>query len=1139
MIVHFRSLQLVASLLLAGGLATPAVASAADGKTAPVTIALMGKDFTILGDWVVQNEFHHSVLYASPQGVKYPPAAAVVIPRAGKYRVWVAAKDFPNDRPGTRTFCVAIAGKRLETVFGKSGKDNYEVEDGGWVELPAGPAMVTLEKARPFARFLGLILTSDPRFSPARPITACTRAKQHPLPLPQSSATEQAQLKIDSADAQAVLSNDRLQLEFLPAHRGELATLAMAVKQKTTKGWQAVDIDPAAEGYFVNVAPVEAKLGFSGFYPTWTRTKVEPFTVEAGGVRVSTVSGRTTHSLVEMGDRTQFFPRSAVVEGNQVRVEFHPSPAGQLSAVWKLLPGQSFAHVELSLVPAADGQVSLGYEMFFRRDLSAIDELLLPMMYHRKRLPASDVTLLSNTTPTPLALVQSGGGSAVSLAVVADPRDIPYQWPDGRLAPYALSIRGPGATVQPAIYGPVIGTPAAVVSKGQKVQLRCEVLVEQGDWYAAFRTTVDRIFGLTDYRQNVRTSLTDAVYNMIELFLDDDHGGWWQRAKAPYQIESKNSSTHSTPMLPLSLYRLTNDSRLLDRRVLPTLAFMLSRDGAHFSPVPDDSGHYSLGSMNGPVKMFGTTTYAGLWELTGRRTPAFLEIAAPVGETRPTAGYSHGTAFYEYVARYQLTHDARDLAKACELADAYIQAAIITPPHKDLGPQPFFFISFVPDWEGLLYLYEATGKQPYLDAAVIGARQLMTGLWSQPVIPPGKITVHPTGQYEDHPGLGWWKGPEHFRLGYPRTPNDTPAHEVPAWTVSNVGLGFEQPITFRSSGAGRLIWQMGFSAHFLRLYRYTHDQAFLTCARNAVVGRWSNYPGYYITGFTDLPQDPAYPIHGPDVTEFYYHHIGPHLAWSIDYLVSEAEMLSDGAIAFPSLRQFGYAYFDSRIFGHAPGKVYDDPEAWLLLRRGLVSVDNPQINTLLAWGKKRLHVILTNQSQQAQDVTLTAGEGFEVEPGVEPQVTVRVGNATPVPLAVDGDGQSVKVRVPARGLATVTVTGVKIAPPARPQYAADRKAVAALVLPGEPATRAAAIQVEPGAWHACIWSTASPKQARSARLQYQLDGQWRTLEKGEYPFEFLVPVASEQQAIRFKLELTLPDGQTTSSPEGTLQLGAM
>jgi hypothetical protein len=1139
MIQHFRSLQLVVGLLIAGGLATPAVAAGAEGKAAPVTLALMGKDFAILGDWMLLNDFHHSVLYASPQGVKFPPVAAVVIPRAGRYRVWVAAKDFPNDRPGTRTFCVGIAGKRLETVFGKSGKDNYALEDGGWMELPAGPAMVTLEQGRPFARFLGLILTSDPQFSRSRPITAYVRAKQHTLPLPHSLARQQAALKIDSADAQAVLSNDRLRLEFLRAHRGELATLAMGVKLKTSEGWRAVDIDPAAEGYFVNVASGEAKMGFSGFYPTWTRSKLDPFTVEAGGVRVTTVAGRVTHSLVEMGDRTQFFPRSAVAEGNQVRVEFHPTPAGQLSAVWRLSAGQSFADVELSLIPVRDGQVSLGYEVFFRRDVSAVDELLLPMMYHRKRLPAGEVTLLSNTTPTPLALVQSGGGSAVSVAVVADPRDIAYEWPDGRRAPYAFSIRGPGATVQPAIYGPVIGTSGAAASKGQQVRMRCKVLVEQGDWYAAFRTTVDRIFGLTDYRENVRTSLSDAVYNMIELYLDDDHGGWWERAKGPYQIESKNSSTHSAPMLPLALYRLTNDSRLLDRRVLPTLAFMLSREGAHFSPVPDDSGHYSVGSMNGPVKMFGTATYAGLWELTGHRTPAFLEVASPAGEPRVTAGYSHGTAFYEYVARYQLSHDDRDLAKACELADAYIRAAITTPPHKDIGPQPFFFISFVPDWEGLLSLHEATGKQRYLEAAVFGARQLMTGLWSQPVIPRGKITVHSTGQYEDHPGLGWWKGPEHFRLGYPRRPNDTPAHEVPAWTVSNVGLGFEQPITFRSSGAGRLIWQMGFSAHFLRLYRYTHDQAFLTCARNAVVGRWSNYPGYYITGFTDLPQDPEYPIRGPDVTEFYYHHIGPHLAWSIDYLVSEAEMLSDGAIAFPSLRQFGYAYFDSRIFGHAPGKVYDDTEAWLLFRRGLVSVDNRQINTLLAWSKKKLHVILTNQSQQSQDVTLKAGEGFEMEPGVEPQVSLRVGNGAPVGLALEGDGQSVKVHVPARGLATVTVTGVKIEPPARPEYAPNPKAVAPLVLPGEPAaTRAAAIQVEPGRWHAYVWSTASPRQARSARLHYQLGGQWRTLDKGDYPFEFLVPVASEREAVRFKLELTLPDEQTTSSPEGVLQVGA-
>ena len=415
----------------------------------------------------------------------------------------------------------------------------------------------------------------------------------------------------------------------------------------------------------------------------------------------------------------------------------------------------------------------------------------------------------------------------------------------------------------------------------------------------------------------------------------------------------------------------------------------------------------------------------------------------------------------------------------------------------------------------------------------------MTGLWSQPAIPPGDIAIHPTGQFGDHPPLMWWKGPEQFRLGMPRQPNDTPAHDVPAWTVSNVGLGFEQPITFRSSSAGRVIWQMGWSAHFLRLYRYTRDQAFLTCARNAVVGRWGNYPGYYVTGFTDLPQNPSYPLTGPDVTDFYYHHVGPHLAWSIDYLVSEAEMLSDGAISFPALRQYGYAYFDSRIFGHAPGKVYDDDAAWLLFRRGVVSVDNVQINTLLAWSEKKLHVILTNQSQQPQDVTLQAGPGMQIEPGADPQATVRIGAAPPAPLAVQRDPLRMKIRLPARGLAAVTLTGVKVAPPARPQWAANRPASAPLTLASEAApTHAAALALEPGAWHAYVWSSASPKRARSASLHYQLDGQWHQIIKPEYPFEFIVPVPEEAQTLRFKLELKRSDGRTVTSEEGVLTINA-
>ena len=1109
---------------------------AADPKPA-ATIALQAKDFQLQGDWLLQTDFHRTVLFSSPSAPKHPPVAAIVVPREGKYRVWVAAKDFPNDRPGTRTFFLTIAGKRIKEAFGKSGKDNYEFEDGGWLDLAAGPTLITLDAAKPFARFQGLILTDNPKLVPTKSVASggYTPATLYPIKLPREPDADIAELQIDAGDPQAVLANEHVRYEFVPAHRGKLATLAVAAKVKSPTGWRTISTDASAEGYFVCQAPADTALAFSGFYPLWMRTGLVPATIEVGGVRVTSILSRTTHTQAAAGVRTQMVPKSAVASDGQVRIEFHPSPVGQLSAVWRLSPGQRYADVELSCLPTADGQVSLGYELFFRRDLSEVKELLLPMMYQRKRLPAVDVTLLSNTTPTPLALVQPDGETPAALALVADPRDIPFEWPDGRRAPYALSIRGSEATVQPSIYGPVLGTPAAAASKGRSVRMRYKILVQEGDWYAAFRTAVDDIFHVRDYRQNVRTSLSDAVLNMVDLYKDDEHGGWWERAKAPYQIESQNGSTHAAPLLPLSLYRLSNDRELLERRALPTLAFMLSRDGAHFSPLPEVPGLYPSGSMNGPVKLFGTTAYGGLWELSARRTPAFWEIANPSGSPRPTAGYSHAAPFDEYLARYQLTRDPKDLAQACEMADAYIEKSVVAAPHKDLGPQPFFFISFVPDWEGLLYLYEATGKQRYLDAAAFGARQLMTGLWSQPSIPQDDITVHPTGQYGDRSGHNWWRGAERFRLGTPRAPNDTPAHEVPAWTVSNVGLGFEQPITYHSSGAGRLIWQMGFSAHFLRLHRYTHDPAFLTCARNAVVGRWGNYPGYYITGFTDLPQNPSYPHTGPDVTEFYYHHIAPHLAWCIDYLVSEVEMLSAGEIAFPSLRQYGYAYFDSRVFGHAAGRVYDDREAWLLLRRDVVSTNNVQINTLLAWSEDKLHVMLTNQSKQSQDVTLATGAKLKIAPaGLK--ATLKLGDAKAAPLAVDATGH-MKLTLGPRGLATVTLHDVRVDPPARPQLADRRRSAAAmLVLPGDGATtRAAALQVDPGPWYAYVWSTAAPQYARAATLRYQVDGTWRTLTKAEYPFEFTVPLPNERTPLRFTLELTLADGTTKISPEGVLQ----
>ena len=452
---------------------------------------------------------------------------------------------------------------------------------------------------------------------------------------------------------------------------------------------------------------------------------------------------------------------------------------------------------------------------------------------------------------------------------------------------------------------------------------------------------------------------------------------------------------------------------------------------------------------------------------------------------------------------------------------------------------PFFNISFVPDWEGLLRLYEVTGDRRYLEGAAFGARQLMTGIWTQPVVPRGEVTVHPGGEFRGS-GLEhlWWKGPDKFRLGFPRRPGDTPERKVPAWIPSNVGLGFEQPVTYkRGDGPGAMIYQSAWAPAFLRLAAATGDPMFETYARNAVLGRWANYPGYYATGFTNLPLNPRYPLEGPDITSIYYHHILPHLAWSIDYLVSEAGLRSGGKIAFPALRQHGYAWFDSRTFGHAPGRVFGDEGVWLWLRRGLASVDSPALNTLTAHGERRFYLVLMNENSREEKATVAfSAKALGFDPAAAKGVRVlRDGGEGPaLPLA----GGKAVVTVPARGLLVLALDGVRVDVPAHrvpPAAAAGAHPGYAVVKSDAgPEGRAAAIQTAPGPWDAYVWCTASPKEARKVTLHFTTGGEWQTREDAEYPFEFSLPMADPAAALRFRLEGDAPDGRRFATPEAVV-----
>lgn len=920
----------------------------------------------------------------------------------------------------------------------------------------------------------------------------------------------------------ASIENEYVKLSFLPAARGGRASARPVVKIQTESGWTEAPLDASAESYQVLSASSGMNMAIttSGFHPQWTdKSKAN------GGISQVIWNAGTNHEAI-IASVNQ-------VDARQIKLRFYPLAVGSLEAIWSLAPGAKAINVSLEFTPASDGQFSLGYFLFNRKPIENVDELLLPMLVQRKRFPAKDYTLLQTQCPTPMSLMQVGG---LVWAVSGDRTSTPFEFPVPAKSRYGLHIRSPLGQVQPSIYGPLVGTPDAHATTGRPITFTFRVLVQSGDWYAGYRTVADDLFDWHDYRKNGAVSLTEAALNMIDLYMDNANGGWWDRAKAPYQVESKNGSTQSSPLTAVSLYYLTGDANLYQRRTLPTLEFLLSRDGPHFSPIPEDTGGYAKGSMKGPVNIFGATVYGGLWQMMNRRTPAFHDIAFPKDAIRLTTTQqnfkTHNQAFDEWLGRYLFTNDKTALERAVREADEYIAKQITTSPSLELGKNPFFLMSFTPAWEGLLRLYEVTNERRFLNAAVIGAHLVMTGMWTQPTPGIADVTIHPAGFcHGDKLNLLLHKGSDAFRLGWPRISGDTPEKMAPAWIVSNVGLGFEQPTTYTyKDNGGRMIFQAPWASGFLRLAQYTGDRQFETYARNATLGRWANYPGYYYTTFTDLMQSPRYPYTGPDVSFVYYHHIPVHLSWTLDYLVSEALLRSQGKITFPAVRQFGYAYFDNLVYGHAPGKVVDEKNVWLWLRRNLVSLDNPQINYLTAHNGKSFFLIMMNESSGREVVKVRFHPTNIMDGKAEFSKARRIGGRNEVIQLSDN---TTSVQLEPRGWTVLAVDDLLIDVPAHHVQPTPKPSVEpgsiSIDVDKDMKIQSAAIQILPGPWDAYVWSSAGSGTLKEIRLEWTIGNQTGTIMDMDYPYEFSVPVPAGETRFTFKTSGIKADGTTFQS----------
>ncbi|MCH5598397.1 hypothetical protein [Niabella ginsengisoli] len=255
-------------------------------------------------------------------------------------------------------------------------------------------------------------------------------------------------------------------------------------------------------------------------------------------------------------------------------------------------------------------------------------------------------------------------------------------------------------------------------------------------------------------------------------------------------------------------------------------------------------------------------------------------------------------------------------------------------------------------------MYELTGEKKYLDAAQDGARHYTLFTWMVPRIPDSLITVNKGGKA---PMYWYLKSKGHEPMYYPE-------EKVPAWRLSETGL---TPESSGTSTGHRAIFMANYAPWMLRVGFHAKDSFLTQVAKAAIVGRYTNFPGYHInTERTTAYEKTDYPLRDHkklSVNSFHYNHILPMASLLVDYLVSDAYARSKGNIDFPNEYIEGYAYLQNKFYGTSKGVFYGRKQLQLWMPSRLLKIDNVELNYIAARAGDTLYLAFMNQS--AMNVT--------------------------------------------------------------------------------------------------------------------------------------------------------------------------
>lgn len=855
------------------------------------------------------------------------------------------------------------------------------------------------------------------------------------------------------------------------------------------------------------------------------------FKVMSQAVRVSPgrvrISENVNYSVASWSNNTDMYSagttENPVVQnvsqsGNALLFQFVTTSRYELTARLEMpVDGSNFPILSYQFLAKTAGTYSVGFTGTPEISPNLLDELWQPMVWTEKKFPEAAYLTPSYHCSLPATMATNGG---ITYGIIADPQNYPFNpLPSFARSEFGVAIRNENANAQPMLWAPILGSNQSQMAIGYTWQFKMRLFAERKSIVDFYKDLSDNLYGFKDYdRNNELGSLNTTIENMLAYGMSP-YSRFDSLYKSPsYQTDVPGGVKNTTALSPLNISILSDNPQIFEKRAMPTLEFMLSRNNRTFSSndVPNSSS--ALGNPVMPV-----SEMVAVYNISGKKTPFLLDMAR--NKMVNLSNKAHIRQWRDYIALYRATGEETYKQQAMASADLYIADRIDqleTGFNYQHHSSSSFWVELAPKFTDLMELYDISGESRFLDAAYKAARRYAMYTFMSPAVPNGNILVNQGN-----------KAPV-YRSGV--GPISIPEEEVPAWRMSEYGLHPEAAGTFTTH---RAVFMAHHAPYFLRIGILKNDVYLQRIAKSAIIGRYTSFPGYHInTERTSVYEKPDFALRAHEEltsTSMHYNHVWPMISLMYDYLITDMQVKSQGKINFPYEFMEGEANIQDRLYGSRPGKFYGVDSALLWMPAKLLTIDNPQANYIAARKTDTLLLAFSNQSASSIYPNITIDT--ELVKNLEnKQLQYAEGDGTVINTVLTDNSFSIPIA--ANGITHVKIIAVQPSISALQESlfnTVDTSWISDNTNSSFASVKAMRFSFGKDISRIFVYSAATVGTYTKVEIKYTLNGtDTLTLTDDDYPFEFSIPLSGTDKVFKYYITTTDANGQTATSEEMVL-----